>query len=129
MFEQMLGRTWRLPLSLGGVAHDESPAVGQLSREEVVKVAQLALLELTDDEIDLFTGQLGAVLDRARELQAFDVDGVAPTAHPYPLVNVLRPDEPEQNGETASIREGALAAAPDAEEGCFKVPPALGEQP
>lgn len=96
-----------------------------LSRDDVAKVAELALLDLTDAEIDRFTGQLGAVLDRARELGAFDLDGVPPTAHPYPLVNVFRPDHPD----TASqVRDEALAMAPAAEDGLFRVPPALGEE-
>jgi aspartyl-tRNA(Asn)/glutamyl-tRNA(Gln) amidotransferase subunit C len=108
------------------VAHDEPARAGHLSRQDVAKVARLALLDLSDDELDLFTGQLGAVLDRARELQAFDVEGVAPTAHPYPLANVFRPDEPDLQ---TAVRDEALAAAPEIEDGCFKVPPALGEEP
>lgn len=91
----------------------------------MAKVAKLALLELSDADIDRFTGQLGAVLDRARELQAFDVDGVPPTAHPYPIVNVFRPDEVTPSSD---VREEALAAAPASENGQFKVPPALGEE-
>lgn len=98
----------------------------ELTRDDVAKVARLALLDLSDDEIDRFTGQLGAVLERARELQAFDVTDVPPTAQPYPLVNVFRPDEIEV---ADNIREEALAAAPAEEDGQFKVPPALGDQP
>jgi aspartyl-tRNA(Asn)/glutamyl-tRNA(Gln) amidotransferase subunit C len=108
------------------VAREEPVGALPLSRHDVAKVARLALLDLTDDELDLFTGQLGAVLDRARELQAFDVDGVAPTAHPYPLVNVFRPDI---DSELVPVKAEVLAAAPDTEAGCFKVPPALGEEP
>lgn len=105
---------------------DDGPPDPQLTRDDVAKVAQLALLNLNDDELDRFTGQLSAVLDRARELQAFDVSGVAPTAQPYPLVNVFRPDEPDT---VSAVREEALAAAPACEDGQFRVPPALGEQP
>lgn len=107
------------------VDQDDS-AQPALDRDEVAKVAQLAMLELTEADLDRFTGQLGAVLDRAKELQAFDVTGVPPTAQPYPLVNVFRPDEPTQ---PADVRDEALAAAPEAEQGQFKVPPALGEAP
>ena len=107
------------------MAREQTAGALPLSRHDVAKVAHLALLDLSDDELDLFTGQLGAVLDRARELEAFDVEGVAPTAHPYPLVNVFRPDVPE---ELAPVRDEVLAGAPDAEDGCFKVPPALGEE-
>ena len=104
---------------------DDDTAYPELTRDEVAKVAHLALLDLNDDEIDRFTGQLGAVLARARELQAFDVRDVPPTAHPYPLVNVFRPDEVEVGDD---VRGEALAAAPAEEDGQFKVPPALGEE-
>lgn len=92
----------------------------------MAKVAQLALLDLDEEELERFAGQLGRVLDRAQELEAFDVDDLPPTAHPYPLVNVVRPDEPERLDH---VRAEALAAAPDAEDHQFKVPPALGEAP
>ncbi len=89
-------------------------------------VAKLAMLELSDDELDTFTGQLGAVLDHVQDVEALDIGpDVAPTAHPYPLVNVLRPDVVAP----AVPREEILAAAPDHEDGRFKVPPALGEEP
>ncbi|MFV0525143.1 MAG: Asp-tRNA(Asn)/Glu-tRNA(Gln) amidotransferase subunit GatC [Acidimicrobiales bacterium] len=97
-----------------------------LTRAEVAEVADLALLDLTDDEIDRFTPQLAAVLDRARELDAVGIDGVEPTFHPYELTNVLRDDEPEI---LPWVRDEALAAAPEVEDGRFRVPPALGEQP
>ena len=104
---------------------DDDTASLELTRDDVAKVAQLALLNLSDDEIDRFTGQLGAVLARARELQAFDIDDVPPTAHPYPLVNVFRPDDVEVVDD---IRAEALAAAPVEEDGQFRVPPALGDE-
>ncbi|MDH3681564.1 MAG: Asp-tRNA(Asn)/Glu-tRNA(Gln) amidotransferase subunit GatC [Acidimicrobiia bacterium] len=97
-----------------------------LTRDDVAKVAKLALLELDEAQLDTFTGQLAAVLDRARELAAFDIDDVPPTAHPYPLVNVFRPDVVE---DLEDVREEALAAAPDVEDHLYKVPPALGEEP
>lgn len=96
-----------------------------ISRDDVARVAQLARLTLTDDELDRFTGQLGAVLDHARDIEALDIDDVAPTAHPYPLVNVLRADEV---GATLD-RDEVLAQAPSAEDGRFRVPPILGEEP
>ncbi len=103
---------------------DAGGAPGTLTRQDVAKVAKLALLELSEAELDQFTPQLAAVLDHARDLQAFDLDGVAPTHHPYPLVNVFRVDEPELN---VDVREEALAAAPAAEAHQFRVPPVLGE--
>lgn len=107
------------------VDQDDSSKPEHLDRDEVAKVAELALLNLSVEEIDRFTGQLGAVLDRARELQAFDITDVPPTAHPYPLVNVFRSDVVAQSDD---VRQEALAAAPEQEQGQFKVPPALGEE-
>jgi aspartyl-tRNA(Asn)/glutamyl-tRNA(Gln) amidotransferase subunit C len=95
-----------------------------LTRDDVAKVAQLALLELSDDELDRFTPQLAAVLEHARDLGNFDLDGVPPTQHPYPLVNVFRRDEPEVLDD---VREEALAAGPAVEDHQFRVPPVLGE--
>jgi aspartyl-tRNA(Asn)/glutamyl-tRNA(Gln) amidotransferase subunit C len=105
---------------------NDEPAPSALTVDDVAKVARLALLELSDDELGRFTGQLAAVLDRARELEAIDTGSVPPTAHPYPLVNVFRADEPEN---LPQVRNEVLAAAPAAEDGLFRVPPALGEEP
>ena len=87
------------------------------------------MLELTDAELDLFTGQLDAVLDLAGELDAFDVDEVPPTAHPFGLANVLRPDVAEPPTDAAAMRAEALQGGPEIEGDRFKVPPALGEAP
>ena len=97
----------------------------RLTRDEVAHVARLARLELTDDELDLFTGQLAAVLDHAADVEALDVAGVPPTAHPYELANVARPDVVRPSLD----RDEVLAAAPAVEDGRFKVPPILGEEP
>lgn len=102
-----------------------STASNGLTRDEVADVASLALLELTDAELDEFTGQLGAVLAHARDIEALDVSDVEPTYHPYPVVNVFRDDVIEQ----ADVHDAALAMAPEAEDGQFRVPPALGEEP
>lgn len=96
-----------------------------ISRDEVAKVAELAMLELTDGELDTFTGQLAAVLQHATDVEALDVADVEPTNHPYPLVNVFRPDV----AESRVSRDELLAAGPDVEDHMFKVPPVLGEQP
>lgn len=95
-----------------------------LSRDDVAKVADLAMLELTDDELATFTPQLAAILEHAHDVEQLDVHDVSPTHHPYPLVNVFRDDVVEE----ADVRDEALAAAPDAEDHQFKVPPALGEE-
>ncbi len=96
-----------------------------LSRDDVAKVADLAMLTLTEEELDTFTGQLAAVLEHAKDVEALDVDGVAPTHHPYPLSNVFRADEVDD----PQVGDEALAAAPAAEDHQFRVPPALGEEP
>ncbi len=86
-------------------------------------VARLARLDLTDDELERFTDQLGAVLEHARDVEALDTEGVPPTAHPLPLRNVLREDV-----VVASLdRDEVLAQAPEAEADRFKVPRILGE--
>ncbi len=97
-----------------------------LSKEEVAKVAKLAMLELSEAELASFTPQLAAILDHAKDMEALDLADTPPTAHPYPLVNVFRDDVVEQN---VDVRDEALAAGPDVEAGRFKVPPALGEEP
>lgn len=96
-----------------------------LSRDEVAHVARLARLQLTDDQIDVFTPQLAAILDHAADVEALQLDDVAPTAHPYPLANVWRPDVVRGSG----IRDAVLDQAPAAEGGMFRVPPVLGEEP
>jgi aspartyl-tRNA(Asn)/glutamyl-tRNA(Gln) amidotransferase subunit C len=97
----------------------------RLTRDDVAKVALLARLELTDAELDLYTEQLGAVLDHADDVAALDLADVAPTAHPLPLVNVLRDDVV---GPCAD-REEVLAQAPSVEDDRFRVPAILGEEP
>jgi aspartyl-tRNA(Asn)/glutamyl-tRNA(Gln) amidotransferase subunit C len=97
----------------------------RISPEDVAHVARLARLELTDDELERFTGQLGAVLEHAADIAALDIADVPPTAHPLPLVNVLRADTPVPSVD----RDEVLAQAPAAEEGRFKVPRILGEAP
>ena len=97
--------------------------MAQITREDVAHVARLARLQLTEDELDTFTGQLAKVLDHARDVEALDVGDVPPTSHPYPLQNVLRPDELRPTLD----RDEVLAAAPATEDGRFRVPPVLGE--
>lgn len=97
----------------------------EISRDDVAHVARLARLALTDEELDLFTPQLAAVLDHARDVESLDVGDVPPTAHPLPLKNVLRPDVPKPSLD----RDEVLAAAPSVEDNRFSVPPVLGEEP
>lgn len=99
--------------------------MAKITRDEVAHVARLARLDLTEGEVDTFTDQLAKVLDHAADVEALDVADVPPTAHPYPLANVLRPDEPQP----CLDREAALEGAPVVESGQFRVPPVLGEAP
>ena len=97
----------------------------RISISDVAHVARLARLRLTDDELGRFTEQLSAVLEHARDVEALDTAGVPPTAHPLPLVNVLRDDI-----EVPCLdREEVLAQAPDVESDRFRVPRILGDAP
>ena len=95
----------------------------RLSPEVVAHVAQLARLDLTHDELSLFTGQLADVLEHAADVEALELDDVPPTLHPLPIVNVLREDE----ARPCLDREEVLAMAPDAEGGRFRVPRIMSE--
>ncbi len=92
-------------------------------------MAQLALLDLSDDERNRFASLLDAVLDLADELDRFDLENVPPTAHPFGLVNVFRDDVPDRDTPADGFRGLALDGGPEVEDGRFKVPPALGEAP
>lgn len=96
-----------------------------ISREDVAHVAQLARLRLTDEELDTYTSQLAAVLDHAADVEALELDGVEPMIHPEDLVNVLRADEVAPTLD----RDEVLSQAPSVEDGQFRVPQILGEEP
>jgi aspartyl-tRNA(Asn)/glutamyl-tRNA(Gln) amidotransferase subunit C len=97
----------------------------RISNADVEHVANLARLALTGDEVERFTEQLAVILEHAEDVAALDLEGVEPTAHPLPLVNVLRPDDVRP----CLDREEVLAQAPEAEDGRFRVPRILGEAP
>jgi aspartyl-tRNA(Asn)/glutamyl-tRNA(Gln) amidotransferase subunit C len=90
-----------------------------ISREEVLHVAKLAQLALTDAEIEQLTGELGKILDAVGVVAELDLADVSPTAHPLDLVNVWDEDVPH----TSLPLEDVLANAPEAEDGLFRVPP------
>jgi len=90
----------------------------EISRDEVLHVAKLARLALTDEEVGRFQEQLSAILEAVGKVSELDLDGVPPTSHPLDLVNVLAEDEP---APSLSLAE-ALANAPDPEDGFFGVP-------
>ena len=94
-----------------------------LTKNDVLRIAELARLELTPDEIELFTAQLARILDYVEEIRQLDTEGVPPTSH---VIN--RPfDRPDEPG-AALPRDEALANAPEAapEAGLFKVPRVMG---
>lgn len=95
----------------------------RISRQDVAHVANLALLDLSADQIDHFTEHLARVLDQASEIEDLDLDDVAPMTHPLPLSNVMRDDVV---GETLD-RDVVLASAPAVEDGQFAVPSILGD--
>jgi aspartyl-tRNA(Asn)/glutamyl-tRNA(Gln) amidotransferase subunit C len=92
-----------------------------IDREQVLHVARLARLDLTADEVDRLTGELGAILDAVSKVSELDLADVPPTSHPLDLVNAWAEDEPHDSLPL----EGALANAPAPERGMFKVPPTV----
>ena len=91
-----------------------------ISREEVVHIARLARLELTEDELERLGTQLDAILEAVGKVAELDLSAVEPTSHPLALENVWAEDEPR-----ASLPvEEALANAPDREGAFFRVPAA-----
>ena len=97
----------------------------RLTRDNVAKVADLARLDLIEADLDRYTEQLSAVLDHAEDVASLDLDGVPPTSHPLPLVNVLRADVVVEGVD----REEVLSQAPSVEDRRFRVPAILGEEP
>ena len=95
-----------------------------LSREEVAHLARLARLAVTDEELDLFAGQLAVVLDAVARVGDADVDDVAPTTHAVPMTNVFRPDVARPSLPPQAV----LAGVPAAEDDRFRVPRILGEE-
>jgi aspartyl-tRNA(Asn)/glutamyl-tRNA(Gln) amidotransferase subunit C len=96
-----------------------------LRREDVAKVAKLARLTLSDEELDMFTEQLGQILEHANDIAALQLDDVVATAHPFGLINVVR----EDHIEPSLSRDDLLAMAPDSQDGRFAVPRIMGEAP
>jgi aspartyl-tRNA(Asn)/glutamyl-tRNA(Gln) amidotransferase subunit C len=97
----------------------------RISLDEVRHVAKLARLELTDEEVVTLQGELSALLDHVDDIRRLDTGDVPPTAHPLPLVNVLRPDEVRPGLD----RDIVLAEAPAVQDDRFLVPSILGEAP
>ena len=90
-----------------------------IGRDEVLHVARLARLALTEEELDRLGRELNAILEAVGKVSELDLDDVEPTSHPLALVNVWAEDEPRP----CLPVEEALANAPEREGSYFKVPP------
>ena len=95
-----------------------------IGRDDVIHVARLARLGLTEAEIDRFAQQLASILDQVAILNEVDVSAIPPSAQIVPLENVMRPDEVRPS----LPREAVLQNAPDSEDGYIKVPPVFEEE-
>ena len=89
-----------------------------IDRQQVLHVAKLARLKLTDEEVERMADELSSILEHVERINELDLDGVEPTSHVVDVENVLRPDEPRPS----LPRERALANAPDATDDGFRVP-------
>ncbi len=102
------------------------PSIGcvsdRITPSDVVKVAKLARLDLTPDEIERMTKQLDGMLEHFADMDALDMTHVVPMTQPYPLHNVFREDVVVAGLDHDEV----MAAAPQAEDGRFRVPPIIG---
>jgi aspartyl-tRNA(Asn)/glutamyl-tRNA(Gln) amidotransferase subunit C len=90
-----------------------------IDREQVLHVARLARLDLTDDEVDRFSEQLGAILEAVSKVSELDLADVPPTSHPLDVVNAWRDDVPRPSWPP----ERVFGNAPEVEDDAFRVPP------
>ena len=89
-----------------------------IEREQVLHVAKLARLRLTEGEVERMASELSSILDHVERISSLDLEGVEPTSHVVELENVMRADEPRPS----LPRERALEQAPDPADGAFRVP-------
>ena len=89
-----------------------------IDREQVLHVARLSRLQLTDEEVERMAGELSAILGHIERISALDLEGVPPTSHVVDVANALRPDEPRPSWD----REVVLGAAPESTDDGFLVP-------
>jgi aspartyl-tRNA(Asn)/glutamyl-tRNA(Gln) amidotransferase subunit C len=89
-----------------------------IDREQVLHVARLARLELSEDEVGRMTTEMSKILGHIEKIAELDLEGVPPTSHVVEVTGALRPDEPRP----CLPREVALANAPDVADGGFRVP-------
>jgi aspartyl-tRNA(Asn)/glutamyl-tRNA(Gln) amidotransferase subunit C len=89
-----------------------------IDRDQVLHVARLARLELTEAEVDSMAAELSLILEHVERIAELDLEGVEPTSHVVDVTNVLRADEPRPSWP----RDRTLAAAPDATGDAYRVP-------
>ncbi|HEY2717572.1 MAG TPA: Asp-tRNA(Asn)/Glu-tRNA(Gln) amidotransferase subunit GatC [Solirubrobacterales bacterium] len=89
-----------------------------IDRDQVLHVARLSRLRLTDAEVEAMVGELSGILEHVDRIGQLDLDGVEPTTHVVALENVWRADEPIPS----LPREAALANAPEPQDGAFRAP-------
>jgi aspartyl-tRNA(Asn)/glutamyl-tRNA(Gln) amidotransferase subunit C len=89
-----------------------------IDREQVLHVARLARLRLSDDEVETMAEELSGILAHVDRIGRMDLEGVEPTSHVVALENVLRPDQPRPSWP----KEVMLALAPETVDGSFRVP-------
>ena len=97
------------------------PSIG---RDDVARLADLARIQLTDEEIDRFDGEFDSIMDAVASVSEVATEDVPATSHPIAMTNVFREDVVE----TTLTQEQALAGAPEAQDGRFAVPQILGEE-
>jgi aspartyl-tRNA(Asn)/glutamyl-tRNA(Gln) amidotransferase subunit C len=97
--------------------------MSRISNEQVKHVANLARLAITEDEAEMFTKQLDAIITFAEQLNELDTENVEPTYHVLDMKNVLREDIPQ----LGLPREEVLKNAPEHQDGQIMVPSILGE--
>jgi aspartyl-tRNA(Asn)/glutamyl-tRNA(Gln) amidotransferase subunit C len=94
-----------------------------ITRDEVAHLARLSRIALSDDELDHLAPQLDQIISAVARVQEVTAEGIPPTTHALPLVNVFRDDEPRP----CLTAEEALSQAPAVEQQRFRVPRILGE--
>lgn len=90
----------------------------KITREMIENVANLARLNLTEQEKEKLTLEMGSIISYVDKLNELDTSDIEPTSHVFPIKNVLREDVVKESFD----REKILANAPSQEDGCFKVP-------
>jgi aspartyl-tRNA(Asn)/glutamyl-tRNA(Gln) amidotransferase subunit C len=89
-----------------------------IDRDQVLHVARLARLRLSEQEVETMAEELSGILGHVDRIGKLDLEGVEPTSHVVDLENVLRPDQPRPSW----ARDVVLESAPDPQDGAFRVP-------